>query len=216
MGRFKPTGKDPELLKRLRAGPEDIIITYVGRLVRSKGIEFLLWAFRKLKTDPDIRGAKEKVKLVFVGGGRHEKALRRCAGRWGISDDVCFMGFFPYDQIERVYHTTDIFVLPSIPSYFPYPWQEQLGMVLLESMASECAVVATRSGSIPEVVGDAALLCQPADFLDFYEKMRALCLDGELRKRLGAAGRDRVTTLYNATYNAERMAELYDFLISGA
>jgi len=216
LARFKPAGKDPELLKRLRAGPEDIIISYVGRLVRSKGIEFLLWAFRKLKTDPDISALKEKVKLAFFGAGRHEKELRRRVEQWGMSDGVCFPGFFPYDQIERVYRTTDIFVLPSIPSQFIFPWQEQLGMVLLESMASECAVVTTRSGSIPEVVGDAALLCQPADFLDLYEKMRALCLGRELRKRLGAAGRERVANLYNATYNAERMAQLYDFIISGA
>jgi len=210
--RFKPRSKAPSFLNAVRATERDIIVSFVGRMTQAKGLEFLLWSFKRLQSDPAIRGLGRAVRLVLFGKGSKEGQYKRLVDRLGLSQDVCFYGSCPYSEMEMVYNGTDIFVLPSIPLVFPFPWQEQLGMVLLESMASECAVLTTQSGSIPEVVGDAALVCQPADFLDLSNKLRVLCLDADLRKELGRKARERVLRLYNSTVNADRLAEIYERL----
>jgi len=207
--RFVPRKKEAALLRDLKAEHKDLIISYVGKLNNLKGVEFLLYAFIKLKSDPALNDLDGQVKLAFFGTGHKEKKLKALVERFGLWQDVTFYGSYPYDQIQNVYNTTDIFVLPSIPFFL---WQEQLGMVLLESMASGCAVVSTLSGAIPEVIGEAGLLCQPGDFLDLYRKLRTLCLSRELRKELGEKARERVLTHYNAQRNAEAFAEIYENL----
>ena len=85
-------------------------------------------------------------------------------------------------------------------------------MVLVESMASGCAVVAAQTGAIAEVVGDAGLLCQSGDFLDLSEKLRRLCLDPGLRQELGRRARERVSRQYDARSVAQRLADIYEQL----
>ena len=70
--------------------------------------------------------------------------------RLGIEDRVLLAGGVPHTDIHRLHSAADIFVLPSIPTHL---WQEQFGIVLIESMACGVPVVAARSGSIPEVIG---------------------------------------------------------------
>ena len=207
--RFAPRQKDVTLLRALKAEHEDLVISYVGKLNNRKGVEFLLYAFIKLKSDPVLTSLDGQVKLAFFGTGHKEKKLKALVERFGLSQDVTFYGSYPYDQIHNVYNTTDVFVLPSIPFLW---WQEQLGMVLLESMASGCAVVSTRSGAIPEVIGEAGLLCQPGDFLDLYRKLRTLCVSRSLRMELGQKARERVLTCYNSQRNADAFAEIYENL----
>jgi glycosyltransferase involved in cell wall biosynthesis len=210
--RFKPRPKDPAVLRALGATERDIIITYVGRMVRVKGVLFLLLAFKRLMSDPGFRTPGSSVKLALFGAGPQLDQLRPLAERLDLQRHVCFCDFYPYNQIENVYNTSDIFVLPSIPVSFPSHLQEQFGMVLVESMASECAVVAAQSGAISEVVGDAGLLCQPADFLDLSEKLRRLCLDPGLRQELGRRARERVSRQYDARSIAQRLADIYEQL----
>ena len=211
--RFRPRGKSQKLLNSLGLGDKDLLISFCGRLSYSKGVEFLLYAFRKLASDSKIKALPGKVKLAFFGEGEKKARLLELAGRLNLERNTIFCGFYPYQRIEEVYNNTDILVLPSVSIKW---WQEQLGMVLMEGMASGCAVVSTRSGSIPEVVGDAGLLCNPGDFSDLYLKMRKLCLDEDLRKELGEKGRQRVRERYNSTTNAEKINLVYQSVLSSS
>lgn len=207
--RFRPREKDPDILRAIGASEKDLIISFVGKLNYSKGVEFLLYAFKKLISDPEVANLGRRLKLVFFGRGRKEKKLKMLVEKFDISQDVIFYGPYPYDNIHNVYNTSDIFVLPSVPNLW---WQEQLGMVLLESMASECAVVGASSGAIPEVIGDAGLLCQSGDFFDLYDKLRMLCLNRELRAKLGKRARERVLQKYDSKQNAANLGEIYENL----
>jgi len=209
--RFKPRGKSEKLLDYCSLDHKDLLISFCGRLSYSKGVEFLLYAFKKLTLDPKIRSLDIKVKLAFFGEGEKKSRLLELAGRLDLEKDTIFYGFYPYEKMGEVYNTTDILVLPSVSIKW---WQEQLGMVLMEGMASGCAVVSTRSGSIPEVVGDAGLLCNPGDFCDLYLKMRKLCLNKDLREKLGKRGRDRVTERYNFTTSAQKINGVYQLVLS--
>jgi len=209
--RFKPRGKSERLLDCFGLDHKDILISFCGRLSYSKGVEFLLYAFKKLISDSKIKSLPAKIKLAFFGEGGKKVRLLELAGRLDLEKDTILYGFYPYERIEEVYNTTDILVLPSVSIKW---WQEQLGMVLMEGMASGCAIVSTRSGSIPEVVGNAGLLCNPGDFSDLYLKMRKLCLNEDLRKELGERGRGRVGERYNFTTNAQRINVVYQSILS--
>ncbi len=209
--RFKPRGKNEKLLGYLGLNNEDLVISFSGRLAYSKGVEFLLYAFKKLISDPRIKSLGRKLKLALFGKGEKKSRLLELVHRLGLGKDTFFYGFYPYEKMEQVYNTTDILVLPSVSTKW---WQEQLGMVLVEGMASGCAVVSTRSGSIPEVVGDAGLLCNPGDFYDLYLKMRELCLNDDLRKKLAEKGRERVCQRYNFITNAQKIDVVYRSVLS--
>ena len=209
--RFRPRGKSEKLLDCCGLDHKDLLISFCGRLSYSKGVEFLLYAFKKLILDSEIKSLPGKIKLAFFGEGEKKVRLLELAGRLNLKKDTIFCGFYPYQKMEEVYNTTDILVLPSVSIKW---WQEQLGMVLMEGMACGCAVVSTRSGSIPEVVGDAGLLCNPGDFSDLYLKIRKLCLDEDLRKKLGERGRQRVGERYNFTTNAQKINVVYQSILS--
>jgi glycosyltransferase involved in cell wall biosynthesis len=90
--------------------------------------------------------------------------------------------------------------------------REGLPLALLEALAAGCAVVATSVGGIPEVVGqegEAALLVQPEDPEALADAMGRLFADGDLRRRLGRAGRERVHREFSRQRMTEGVAALY-------
>ena len=100
-----------------------------------------------------------------------------------------------------------IFVLPS--------YNEGLPMVLLEAMASRLAVVATRVGAIPELVGEAGgnesgILVPAGDVGALATALRALCGDRERVRRMGQRGRETVESRYSARAMAERYRAVYE------
>lgn len=94
-------------------------------------------------------------------------------------------------EVENVYHTADIVVVPS-------RWQEPLGLINLEAGACHKPVVATRAGGIPEVVEDGVngYLVDPGDVDTLAARVAALIADPSLRARMGDAGRARVEQMF--------------------
>jgi len=107
-------------------------------------------------------------------------------------------------------YLADVFVLPSVPDR---RWQEQFGMVLIESMACGKPVISTLSGSIPEVVGDNAILVQSFDFLELYKALKKILSDEKLQYELGKKGREFVVKNYNAVDTARKIEKIYSSLI---
>lgn len=202
-----PPGVDTERFRPSPSSNQDncpVELLYVGRLNRTKGICFLLEAIRQLKT-LDLPAFH----LNLIGGGPDDGELQSYARKLNVTSHVTFEGYLPYDEIPGRYRNADIFVLPSIPVE---RWQEQFGMVLVEAMASGLPVVTTRSGSIPEVVGDAAELVQPADGVALAAALEDLIRSPERRARLGKRSRERAESAYTLDQFAERTAQLYDSL----
>jgi glycosyltransferase involved in cell wall biosynthesis len=102
----------------------------------------------------------------------------------------------------------DLFVLPTV--------QEALGTAFLEAMATGRAVVGCRVGGVPEVVeeGKTGLLVPPEDPAALAEAILTLLADGELRARMGAAGRQSVMARYSVEEMCRRMWEVYRSLLS--
>jgi glycosyltransferase involved in cell wall biosynthesis len=109
----------------------------------------------------------------------HYLRLRRHAAELGIADAVQLLANVPYDRMPAVYASASAMVLASLPTP---SWEEQFGMVLAEGLAAGLPIVASRSGAIPEVTGDAAAYVEPGDWMGIA---RALA-DGPLQREPGA------------------------------
>ena len=208
LNRFKPMEKDEMLMRKLGIGEKDRVILFSGRLHWHKGIFVLLNAFKLLLMDREIDS--NIVKLLVVGTGELANVLNDFAKFLNISRNVIFAGFVDYKEMPKYHNLADIFVLPSVPTQ---RWQEQFGMVLIESMACGKPVVTTFSGSIPEVVENKAVLVQPFDFLELYKALKKVLCDEKFAKELGDEARGFAIQNYNAEDVARKIENIYNSLL---
>ncbi len=144
--------------------PASPLIVSPARLVWEKGHQDVLRAVallhRGLQTRPD--GSVVKPRLLIISSGPDEAKLRMHADELGIGSFVEFRRHVPNDQMGTVFASAACVVLASLPVWH---WEEQFGMVLAEALVSGTPVITTRSGVIPEVVGDSAMLIDPGDWV---------------------------------------------------
>lgn len=205
--RFFPAPRDGALLQRLGIPADCFVILYVGRLIREKGLLYLLLAAGRMV---EATGCGVGIRFLLVGEGAYQPALAAIAREVGLNDYIQFAGSRSYAELPALYRSADVFVLPSIPT--PY-WQEQFGMVLAEAMACGCPVVSTRSGSIPEVTGDAATLVEPFDAAALSGALLRLWRERTLREEMASRAHARAEACFDSRLAAARIAEVYDELL---
>ncbi|MCH2536608.1 MAG: glycosyltransferase family 4 protein [Dehalococcoidia bacterium] len=157
-----------------------INILFVGRLEKRKGLRYLLDAFSRLKWDlPDIR-------LLVVGPGNPDKESHSVLGARGLKD-VVFAGFVSDDDLPRYYASADIYCSPATGA-------ESFGIVLAEAMAAGKPVVASDIEGYAGIVthGQEGLLFPRKDTEALAHALGTLIRDPELRRKLGAQGRQSV------------------------
>ncbi len=203
--RFNP---GPGNRSALGLAADEFVILFVGWLLPRKGLDFLLLSLRELADRPEF--ASVKFRLAVVGSGPGRERVDKLVKRLGISDRCSFIGSRPYDAMPEVFRSADVFVLPSIATD---TWQEQFGMALMEAMACGVPVVTTRSGAIPEIVEDAALLCQPNDFVTITEHLAQLVREPELRVELAEKGATLARRRYDLQEYADKLAAVYAGLV---
>jgi glycosyltransferase involved in cell wall biosynthesis len=151
----------------------------IGRVVAQKGFDILIEAL--------VRARLESHDLLIAGDGPERAALEKQARETGLARRVHFLGRADRQKAIALFKGCAFFVLPSR--------MEPFGIVNLEAMAAGKAVVASRTGGVPEVVLDdeTGLLVPPGDPAALAAAISRLVADEPLRQRLGAAGRRRVT-----------------------
>jgi glycosyltransferase involved in cell wall biosynthesis len=151
---------------------KDYVLT-VGTLVPHKNLIALVEAMRILRE----RG-KLSFQLLVVGakGWKNAKLLEavHCSGLAG--EDIRFLGFVPEEDLPVLYSGASSFVFPSL--------YEGFGLPLVEAMACGVPIVASNMSSIPEVVGDAALLVPPTQPEAFAEAIFRVRSDKDLRRTM--------------------------------
>ncbi len=185
-------------------------LIFVGRLVESKGVTYLLEAIYLLcEQGIDIN-------LDIVGDGPDMPQLLSLVKKFKLDKRVVFHGAKPNSELPEAYHRANIAVVPSIIG--SNDRQEGLGLTTIEAMGCECAVVASSLDAFKEVILDeeTGLLCPPADASALAGKIKILLDDRELRQRLARAGRQRVLQLFDWQHIVERYAQLYENTINSA
>jgi glycosyltransferase involved in cell wall biosynthesis len=156
------------------------VIGYAGRLVREKGVSFLVEACAQLQCP---------FRVVITGSGPAQRELDRAIKRHGLGDRFQFNGSVPSAQMPARLRELDVLVLPSLSQH---NWAEQFGRVLVEAMACGVPVVGSRCGEIPWVVGDAGLIFPEGDSKALASCLQQLASDRALCAELGRRGRARV------------------------
>jgi len=158
-------------------GTDSPFILYTARLEHpGKNHVRLLEALALLKQ----RGQLSH-RLVLAGSRWNgAEVIDATIDRLGLRDDVIMTGFVESRLLPELYAAADLFVFPSL--------FEGFGIPLLESMASGTPVCAANVSSIPEVLGDAALLFDPRDPVDIADQIERLLHDEALRMELVERG----------------------------
>lgn len=163
-----------ECREKLDLPLEDRIILFFGYLTPYKGPDNLLKAFREiLEKHPDTT-------LVFAGNGEMGEMLKKQARQWNIQDNVIFSGFIEKEKRALYYNSADIYCLPSTMSTECYP------LAILEAMASQVPVIASKIGGIPDIIEDKVngLLVPPKDEEKLEDALMLLLENQKKREEL--------------------------------
>jgi alpha-maltose-1-phosphate synthase len=206
-----------EVLQARGIDPERPFVLFVGRITRQKGIIHLVNAIPHI--DPSLQvvlcaGAPD---TPAIGEEMTARVREVSANRDGV---IWVQEMLPRPDVIQLYSNAAVFCCPSV--YEPF------GIINLEAMACETAVVASAVGGIPEVVvpGETGLLVDlelkpgtfdPVDAEQFSRDLAAainqVALDAEGRTRMGAAGRRRVEQHFSWAAIAEQTLDLYRTLV---
>jgi glycosyltransferase involved in cell wall biosynthesis len=203
-----PMGVD---LKQLFIPPDDqnsrrSEILFAGRLAEKKGVRHLLTAM------PFVLEKYPDVILLIIGSGTEQAELAKLSRETGIDGNVKFLGALPNSDLPDYYRRAKIAVIPSVVA--DSGDQEGFGLVVVEALGCECAVLASDLPAILDIItdGQTGILVSPADPRAVADKLCMLLGDEELRKRLGSAGRAFVL----ARFDWESCALGYKSLIEEA
>jgi glycosyltransferase involved in cell wall biosynthesis len=161
-------------------------LLYAGRISPHKNVVRMIEAFSALKTELERDQAYPDLKLIIIGDDLSGNPdLRRTVVRSGVQNDVRFLGFVPIEVLRIFYDSAKIFVFPSL--------YEGFGLPPLEAMAHGTPVVTSNATSLPEVVGNAAVLVNPENVFEIMRALHRVLMDKALRERMKERGYKQVT-----------------------
>jgi glycosyltransferase involved in cell wall biosynthesis len=184
-----------EAKARLGVAPGRMVVGAVGRLSEEKGFDVLIRATHRLLCEG------RDIELWIVGTGDQRGTLEKIIAEMRQGDRIRLLGYRP-DTID-LYHAMDVFVLSSL--------REGLPNVVLEAMALEVPVLATRIAGVPGLVRDGieGLLVDPGNEDELTAALRRLLTDANLRGQIAATGRRTIETRYSFRARMEKMKSLY-------
>jgi glycosyltransferase involved in cell wall biosynthesis len=172
-------------------------------VVEQKGLGVLFESMIRLLPD------HPNLSLTVVGDGPHRKDLAGRAASMGLGNHVEFVGAKSQSEVVDLLAKADVFVLPS--------YAEGVPVVVMEALGSGIPVVASFVGGMAELVEDdhTGFLVRPGDPEQLADRIGRLVADPELRARLGANGRNRVATEFDADLEAARLGTLFTNSVAG-
>jgi len=193
--RFKPLPVE-DLRKRWNLTDEKVILC-VGNLGKGKAVQLVL------KVLPSIL-KQFNVKLLIVGTGRYLPELKDLAEKLNLVKFTTFTGGIPNQELQRYYNLADVFIMPTM-------LLEGLPLVILEAMACEKPVIASRIGGIPTVIksNEDGILIEPGNLKELEEKILEVLSDKELAKRLGKNARKKVVERFSLDRMVEDTIRVY-------
>jgi len=179
-------------------------VAFAGRLVPEKGVDVLLRAFARVKTQVP------EASLVIAGDGPERDRLQKLIADLELSSSVTMLGYLNQIELERRFGAAWVQAVPS-------RWAEPFGMVASEAMMRGTAVVASNSGGLAEIVQDrqTGLLVPPGDVDTLAEALLEILQDRELAEQMGKAGRKVALECFNEETYIDKFVELYQTLDYG-
>ena len=195
---FRATPAEEEVARvRERYQLDHRFVLYVGNIKPHKNLVRLIEAFDRLR-----RGGFDDLKLLIIGDEISKlPALRRAVHKHKLHKHVRFLGFLPTETLAILYRLAALFVFPSL--------YEGFGLPPLEAMASGTPVVTSNISSLPEVVGDAAMLIDPYDVDSIVDGIRRVLSNPTLANELRSRGIERARE-FSWERSVARTRDLYE------
>jgi glycosyltransferase involved in cell wall biosynthesis len=161
---------------------DKIIVGFVGRLHPIKGFSFLIDAAKQ------VIKKYNNIEFLIVGDGPEKETIKMNLNNYGIADYFKFVGY--KKNIIFYINKMDFIVVPSKSEGFPN--------VVLEAMACQKPVLATRVGEVPEIVidGETGIIVEPGDIHAMVIGINKLCGDDKLRKKMGLNAYNRAQQFF--------------------
>ncbi|NLD84888.1 MAG: glycosyltransferase family 4 protein [Actinomycetales bacterium] len=198
-----PLGVDTDRFHNRREREPGRLVCVASADQPLKGVPVLLRALAK------VREEHAEVRLTLISKLKRKGEAAKLLDSLGLRDVVDLVSGVDDDELADLVGTAEISVVPSMYEGFSLP--------AVEAMSSGCALVASRAGALPEVVGtddSAARLVEPGDVDGLAAEISALLSDPEERRRLSEGGRARVMERYSWAAVARRTVEVYEAAIS--
>ena len=178
-------------------------VLYVGRLVDKKGVDGLLNAWAA--TAKQVRDQA----LTIIGDGSQKQALQELSKSLGVSDSVTFLGRVTHQHLPAYYQQAVLLVFPSTG-------QEGLGLVVIEAMGCNCAVLTTNVDSLAGVIedGQTGFVYPAEDATALANRLEDIIVAPELYSRIAAQGRDSVRARFDWSVAGQKYQALYGSLIA--
>jgi glycosyltransferase involved in cell wall biosynthesis len=195
-----------DLRQELGLGAGEVVVSFVGQIRENKGIDSFL---RMVHTLP-----RANARFLIAGECRDPRRFPGAYDRVRLDREIAgdrrvsYLGY--REDVEKIFRTTDILVVPS-------RWGEPFGLINIEAGAAGIPVVATRDGGIPEIIrdGDNGLLVDVGDEAGLAAAVSRLVEDRSLRARLGRRAREVVEAEFT-TAPVRRLERLYLDLLEPA
>lgn len=196
-GRFAPQPRDEALAARLGLAGCPVAM-FLGGLKPRKNLPFLITVWAEV-----VRRLPE-ARLLVVGAGPGEGALRRAVTEHGVTGRVVFAGRVSEDDKVRYYNLADAFVSPST--------LEGFGLSVAEAMSCGLPVVVARRGALPELVGHGpgAVVCDPDGVADFAAALVGYLESPERRAAGATANRAHIETNFRWERTAREVIAVYE------
>lgn len=201
---FAPRG-DRHFRQQLGLGEETFVLGMVGRVTTEKGQHTFIRSLQAVFERQSDACALIVGDVVIDGTQEYLKQLKRMVSELGLSANVLFTGFV--EDTPAVYDSIDLLVMPSVA--------EPFGRVLIEAMAMQKPVIATRAGGALEVVDEevTGLLVPPDRPDSLAEAIMRIMGNEVLGKKMGVQGRKRVERLFSSKQNVARTESIYQDIL---
>ncbi len=180
---------------------ENPFLLYAGRIQPHKNIPRLIEAFAVVRAELENHPRYGNLGLIVIGDDLDSfPAVRHAVMRTRVQDRVRFLGFVPVETLRCFYEAATAFVFPSL--------YEGFGLPPLEAMAHGTPVVTSSASSLPEAVGDSAVLVNPEHVFDIASGVRQVLLDDGFRDELRRRGFEQVKR-FSWDRAARRVLQIY-------
>ncbi len=191
---FNPSVEEGNIREKYQLPAENIVF-FAGRLVKYKGLEYLIKAMELVKNGT----------LVIAGMGQEEANLRKSVREKEINN-VKFVGLIPHEDLAKFYRMSDIYLVPSITR------GENFGIAPLEAMACGIPVIASNLPGHCEFINDeSGIFIEPKDINGLANAIDALLSNSNLRRKMGKSARENAEK-YGWDVIAKRILDIYQDL----
>lgn len=201
LGKFYPDRAAKERIRSQLGWDTDagVVIGYLGRFVSEKGLSVLTGALDRV-TRP--------WRALFVGAGPLEQSLRDWAARY--PGNARIITGVKHSDVPAYLNAMDVLCAPSQTTH---RWREQLGRMLIEAFACGVAVICSRSGEIPHVVGTAGLVIGEKDEAEWAASITRLIEDAAFRDDLAGRGLEKARARYAWPVVAREHLDFFEEII---